>query len=656
MASSIFSNGNKPVGHNGRNPFDQSAAHALVMRPGITRAVVFQPTVPNASYEIDAASIVRTDALQQAAFVRGRQELDFFFVPYRQLYSNFDTVVFGRGDNHSPLNDELSATELPAVHLSNLIHYACFVYVAGTSWMKYCKARNEVNLQVWQEICDAWFTRFVEDEYHTTQEMQDYLFRISFFDNASLYSLDPSQELFGPNDLHPIGASMLQLLSTFRYGDYQTYCDCFLNSQTINWSQPTTIVNAISEVAYAVNSLCNSQRIVNKTVSLMHCAAYQKIWKDVYRDSIVDDSSLYTQACTVDSLALRPYFDYTPVALMQEFLTNVDACLTNSIAYTFLRPRLRTYKKDLNTGLWPSTQFGDVATVQRNSVYSIFQSMGVPDTGGNASFRSSGAYAIKFTLALQKYRESLMRAGNKTKDLLMAEFGVKSRYVDDNYVHPIGSFGGSFDINKVACTADSGDYQVGDLAANMVSSLQGDILKFTCNDYGVIVGVLTFMPEVYNAAFGISRHNLKFSQFDFYHSDFENLGLVPVGSSEFDVISPTLSSENEDILGYAARYYEYKTNQDLCHDSFCPAPFIPEDLIVGSREAYYAGGVDSNYINTRNVRQALSTLKDRSYIFPDCMDSIFKNLDDGTPENSHFKVAIAAAINAVQPMSVTGMM
>ena len=118
--NNIFTGSNKPVKHVGRNGFDLSSFHAFSMRPSICRPVFFQATVPDSSYKINVTDLVRTNSLQTAAFVAGKQDLDVFFVPYRQLYDAFDHVVFGRGDRNI-IDAHLDGSEIPNTALSNIL-------------------------------------------------------------------------------------------------------------------------------------------------------------------------------------------------------------------------------------------------------------------------------------------------------------------------------------------------------------------------------------------------------------------------------------------------------------------------------------------------------------------------------------------------------
>lgn len=684
MAANIFANGNKPVAHNGRNGFDLSSAHTLTMRCGVVRPVIVQDTVPNSSFKINCGDIVRTSGLQTAAFLRGRHELDFFFVPYRQLYSNFDNVVFGRGDVHSPALDV--SGDVPLVELVPLYQAAIDTFVLSKILLNYRKLLKGSFPSNPRSVIDYTLGAYFEGlgfYYHGettpmyyTDNKRNFLLDAICFDKPDVTSSN------WVNSCHPKGAALIQLLSSLGYGDIYLRIKDLLDANYNGWAEEGEPFHALRDQAFIygiiVGKFIDKVDAQNMHVNILRLAAYQKVWFDTYRDSINDDDVLYRQAISSDlTTSVSRNFINT---LYEQFAENYDASITFSLldvpAHLYLCPRLRQFKKDLNTGLYPTAQFGDAATLSIDSSeiyadgYNSSTSVGlqVGKSAGNLYNQVNGsinntkftindafsAYDVKYTFALQKYREMLLRAGNRTRDLLMAEFGVKSRYIDDSYVHNLGSFGGSLDINKVSATAETGSYSVGDLAANIFTSLQGDTIEFTCNDYGVIIGVMSFLPEMFHNATGINPFVYKYQQFDFFHEAFENLGLQPVGNKVFDGLV------EDNTHGFGARFNEYKQNMDLSHDNFMSSPnwvdFTPDfhDEALANRYAINNSGTNSNYVTNRNSMQDISNLSDRNYIMPDSMDSLFTSVDDGTPETAHFDVALQCNMTAVLPMSVLG--
>lgn len=78
-----------------RNAFDLSHRSVYSNRVGLLQPVLCLETNPNEHFEIDVNSFVRTQPLNTSAFVRVRQNIDFFFVPYRTIWHNFGNFFSG---------------------------------------------------------------------------------------------------------------------------------------------------------------------------------------------------------------------------------------------------------------------------------------------------------------------------------------------------------------------------------------------------------------------------------------------------------------------------------------------------------------------------------------------------------------------------------
>lgn len=677
--NNIF-NFNKPVKHTGRNGFDNSFSRVIKMRPSFCRPIKAFDTVPNSSYKINVSDLVRTTALQTAAFLRGKQELDVYFVPYSQLYSRSNDVILSRGEDNSASIASLNGKSFPSVPLHYLVYCASAPYIF-LRFIKYF----QLHINQYKEnhffpsvvnplYLDTFATDFLRIVYGSDHLRSTNIYDMFVYTKESFYPSsvddDISHYVNALNDsiqsAEFIGADSLQLLSTLDYGDYyllfKDFMDTFFESSDVKAyadhfydSDFGGFVDAMYGILFALNQALRGffdyisdghfdflqpSNIDYKSVSLVHLAAYQKVWRDCYRDSINDDSVLYLFSFSLDR-------DFRGIQRIGESEVSEEFLLT------LLRPRLRTMKRDLSNGIYSDTQFGEAPSAYDYNAdeLNIPESL-KPDT-------PNSAVSIKYVLAMQRYQQTLMRAGNRTKDLLMAEFGVKSHYIEDNYPKHVGSFDGALDLNKVTATAETGTYSVGDLAGNVFSSLQGRELEFTCNDHGVLVFILSFICDPLHNAFGLSPFNQKLETFDFYKEDFENLGLQPVSSSIFSPFvfdnedEQTYSTEPK-ILGYSARYNEYKQQIDTVHDTFCTHMICPS-LINSQRYTMSDNGVNSNYVIVRDLVQTLSNLKDRSYLMPSCMDTIFKSLDTGLPEDSHFDVALTVELKSILPMSTLGL-
>ena len=128
--SDLFKN-LKPTAHPSKSGFDLSRKHVFSSAAGQLNPCLFVETVPGDHFEIDLAALTRSQRMITAAFVRGSQRFDFFFVPYSQLWHPFNQFVSQRIDKHSSLQKGHVYT--PVVSLGALIKfiYDCLRHDGG---------------------------------------------------------------------------------------------------------------------------------------------------------------------------------------------------------------------------------------------------------------------------------------------------------------------------------------------------------------------------------------------------------------------------------------------------------------------------------------------------------------------------------------------
>lgn len=78
-----------------RNAFDLSYSNKFTASPGMLLPCYVQEVNPNEHFVISPQSFLRTMPLNTASFVRGKQNIEFYFVPYRLLCRQFPQFVVG---------------------------------------------------------------------------------------------------------------------------------------------------------------------------------------------------------------------------------------------------------------------------------------------------------------------------------------------------------------------------------------------------------------------------------------------------------------------------------------------------------------------------------------------------------------------------------
>lgn len=301
--------------------------------------------------------------------------------------------------------------------------------------------------------------------------------------------------------------------------------------------------------------------------------AYNKIYYDYYSD---------------------PYYEENDPAKYNADQVDCKTEATSVFPFdSVLEMRYRNFKKDYFTGLLPDTQFGAVSSVGLTpSLLTVTPS---PASGvllpANANLQTMQAgltsgvkvgpasvglvngisiLDLRKAQALQRWKETTLRAGRRHADQALAHFGVAPKDYRDNHARYLGGFDEMINIGEVVSSADTSGSKgahLGEIAGKGVGAMRGDRISFDASEFGVIMCCYSCIPEADYNAYGMKR-NLSFTKpFDFFTPEFENLGLEAVHFYEYD----NRGTGGNTVLGYGPRYSYYKTAYDEVHGEFCSA-------------------------------------------------------------------------------------
>lgn len=260
---------------------------------------------------------------------------------------------------------------------------------------------------------------------------------------------------------------------------------------------------------------------------------------------------------------------------------------------------------------------------------------------------------------LQQWKQNALRAGNQVDDNFESHYGVKPYYEEDNVVRHLGSFSCHWDINPITATAatnNSVNGNVGDLAAIGVGQTVGDEITFDCKDFGVVMAISSFVPDVYYDANGLDKANTLIEPFDYFYPEFQNIGFEPLNLLQQDVIGATSVSSQTDSdvnLGFVPPYSWYKTNVDEVFGDFANSIFAPS-TDIGGMSGWILKRHDSPVFVDR-LSIGMRSL-DQFYINPKTDDILFQDLNyNGKPSTDHFAQALTWTIHSIRPMSMLGL-
>ena len=549
-----------------RNAFDLSYSNKFTASPGMLLPCYVQEVNPNEHFVISPQSFLRTMPLNTASFVRAKQNVEFYFVPYRLLCRQFPQFVVGTEYKISSLSGLNNyKNPLPTFDLSNIV----------STLAQLCKNNN------------------------------------NDLDIAGM----------------PIWRGSVRLLDLLGYG---------VNLPTLR---------AISK------DFTTSPFDKTLSVNPLRLLAYQKIYYDFYRNPMYELNN--PDAYNIDGL-------FDSGSLSDPDFTSYTSGPNNNQMFAL---RYRNWKKDYFNCVSPYFQGADWLTDIVNAPVfpsTIRDSNANPDSSFkngvmqgylsiNTSLSSAGITVanLRSAYALDKlYRLSVAAGDGDYGSQIRAHYGFDVPY-DNCKSRFIGGISEPISISEVITTATTADAPTGDIYGKGLSANSGQRIVFDTKEHGVIMGIFSVVPEADYNANGVDKFNMKINREDYYQPEFADLGLSPLSLYEYAYCAPWDRSDDNRTLGYIPRYAEYKTRVDYVHGEFESYTEKPSG----------ENGKLSAWVAPRQTQ--LSGQLGASNAFFKIKPNIWNNITSltftGKEEEDIFIVDFRANVQAVRPMSVSGL-
>ena len=548
---------NKPS----RNSFDVSARNLFTAKIGELLPCAVYEMNPGDSIRIDASYFTRTAPLQTAAFTRLRENVQFFFVPYSQLWKYFNTQVLNMNTSASgkdvsriatsPFSNEKVTTGMPYIS-----YFALHKYLYGMG--------QAANSKLGPDYQDS--------------------FANSVFDNNGEFRWAASSKL-------------LQMLGYGRF-DYQIMSPDLFTSASVSGMTHLPNVSIFRLLAY--QKICNDHYQFRQwqgyDASLCN-VDYVKPSGSMDLSSHLDqiNSTTGQNADRLNFLDLR--FSNLPLDYLNGVLPTAqfgsESVVSLGSNVTSLNGDLRpNTKADANSAALVVRRYNDgnwVDQIKLSELKPIPSATNLEaivrdhssDKDVNFTFDiSNGSFsgavsiaALRQAYAAQKYKEIQLANDVDFASQIEAHFGVKPKHADD-VSYFIGGSSSMIDINPIVNQNLTGDQQ-----ANYKASPIGNgssKIKFTADTYGVVMGIYRCTPVLDYAHIGIDRTLCKTDASDFVIPEMDSIGmqqnyLFEVQAPSFDSVKHGFKDDESfaKSYGYAPRYAEYKTNFDKYNGDFC---------------------------------------------------------------------------------------
>lgn len=552
-----------------KNSFDLSHRNLFTAKVGeLIPCSVFELN-PGDTINLDTSYFTRTAPLDSAAYTRLRENVQFFFVPYSQLWKYFDSQVMNmtstpNGADISRVASGLTSnskitTQMPFVQYKALHEELTNMANAGIDSLGSTSGLDKslLNNGEYRWACSAKLLQMLG--YGNFPEQN---FDIS--KGQSHYQLDSFN--LGP-DLPSVPANFYNLnMSIFRLLAYHKVCN---DHYTYRQWQPYN--------AY----LCNVDYLVPDKSGSLDISSLLP-WKN----NLSGKNNLTLLDMRFSNLPLDYFNGVLPTPQFgSESVVNLN--LGNASGSASLNGQT-----DYDNNTWVTStgeeipHFTNVITSTHNlqtkgdNPKQLWHKHNVTGTATINTVLSGqlSIAALRQATALQKYKEIQLANDSDFVSQIEAHFGVTPKH-SDTVSYFLGGASSMIDINPQVNSNLADWTQSNAIKAAPFGQGHGKI-KFTADTYGIVLGIYRCVPVLDYAHVGVDRTLLKTDASDFVIPELDSIGMqqsilgeimmpsyhdgsVGLIAGQGHYVRPT------DSFGYAPRYSEYKTSFDRFNGEFC---------------------------------------------------------------------------------------
>lgn len=209
-------------------------------------------------------------------------------------------------------------------------------------------------------------------------------------------------------------------------------------------------------------------------------------------------------------------------------------------------------KSTYDTGVYNNTQLGATQIKNIKDNLALFFNKLLAKQGSSAFTISD----IMTASQIQLWLERNMQVKSDYQDFMKVHFGYAPN--DENYKKPvyIGGTTQLINVSQVVQNSESNITPQGTVTGLARSYNDGYVGKIFCNDFGLIMGIMCIMPEVYYTN-GLDKKWVKKSRFDYIFPELSQLPPEPIYNYEL-FCDNAAASNSKKVFGYAGRHDNYR--------------------------------------------------------------------------------------------------
>lgn len=585
-----------------RVKMDKSHDVHTTMNVGFVMPSLFKQVIPQEKIKLRTNKIVRLAPMPCPTFGRLNLRTYNYFVPLRDVFMQFDSLMT-ETEYYAAVDDANTiSTKVPQIKNSDLSKillamsgkitlYECL----GSSVANHVRTYGNVNLTAQPTNAPSWLKTL-----HKVGSYTPALACVNVDQSDTRVTLDSADYIYTHVE------SGTTYLVCYKYGlmlnnilKILQGCGFFLN---VSDDEQISLLPFFAYY-YAYYQLFNPQRLDEANSTWKSTACYKLI--EFFHDA---PSKIDISSGTNYNSSFAAKFELFLSALANCYYTedpNYFSCQTCNASTSLgtMNSSNTPFSSDVVTLSDPyiehSSQLGGTKTTQN---------IGVLSSGDEVRNQLSTTYgltrtAMRLVNILQKYVNKNTVIGGRIDEYMKAHFGS---VWSDNETHYIGGDSVMVRISDVVATNQSSDVNLGEYAGKGYSANEGDTLSFTASQEGYIIQLSTIVPD---GGFiqGTSPELFRLTKYDFYHPEFDSVGLVPTTTTElfndYSVEDASLTSAAiRKTFGLKPRYLDYKVAKNQINGGFALRsqrdnylPYCLDRYIIPNQLRYTSLDASGNY-------------------------------------------------------------